>query len=1154
VRNTRRFCGQSLRRALSRCVLKLTPRWETADTGTRRWRWSGRATALVLVGLLSPCLCAQVVPNQVRAMKLVAPKIGWALMQQHLYWTSDDGQKWTDITPPGGAGQRIDGVFFLDTTHGWAMLSAPSPHGAPGIFLKIASTGNGGKTWADFPMDMSIDKRLRIYAGGASIFFADRVHGWLILRLMSSSNFSVGILLATEDGGRTWAKLPDPPAADPVRFITLEEGWMAGGPAFDQLWFTPDGGRSWQRRAIPVPARCPKCRVIYTTPHFENARQAVMPVTILQPDRSFVGTYITHDGGRSWMAAELYESRATHLASTSVFDSHVIRASIGQKGEVKLRVDKMGFTSSGLPQGLWPMGAITKADFANDRSGWLLYSAGRCLGFKSNCSQQVQLLSTEDGGRTFRIIAPRHPAGATSQRSSPDRAQGARPTGPLPSSVLRLLAPGTLTRAQIAEVVSISNQATDPTGSRVSNEQNSAGGFDRCVAPTVSHMGTWWSYSPYYDVGIYVGGDEATCPPNTPSNPNLDASWVSQVSGMGWGLMPLWVGPQMSELDCGGLQSWKYVISLDPSTAYSQGLSEGVSALSAANSLGVTSSVIYYDMEPYVHDGSTCSNAAINFVEGWVEELHAGGFTAGLYTISTYYYQDASDFASASPVPDAVWPANYGVNHSVLNIPYLSNSYWATSQRIHQYCSDISSDPQNCSTSEDGLGESFGGVDFISQGGIDGDAEDAPVVSWSGDRNLPPPTLLYPPNTSGSVSLTPTFSWSAVTGASSGYRIMVATDPSFLPSDPTSPNFVGCSYPSSGCPINDTPTGTSDTAAAGALQAGVTYYWEVHARGEKYGDWSSEFSFTTGGASTLSVTLAASPSSGTAPLSTTLSASVTGSATGTINYTFWYNCTDTGTNVSSEMTICGTIPTPTAGTCASNTIGEKCDGVTDNPKAIAAVYSSAGSYTAKVIAERGSAQPAQSQAPVTVNALTTGTIQVNATLNGSPWPTSGTGSLAFNLSGPSGLSGSVVPVTYTSMVAGSYILSYASGGPGSATLSNITPSSTQPLSGGGAITFTLNFSSIATTYTISGQVTLNSAGLSGVTITLSGSSSSSTTTDTSGNFSFAGLASGGNYTVTPTFTGYTFSPGSSSFNSLSTNQTANFAAVPKKRKGQVISE
>jgi beta-glucanase (GH16 family) len=59
-------------------------------------------------------------------------------------------------------------------------------------------------------------------------------------------------------------------------------------------------------------------------------------------------------------------------------------------------------------------------------------------------------------------------------------------------------------------------------------------------------------------------------------------------------------------------------------------------------------------------------------------------------------------------------------------------------------------------------------------------------------------------------------------------------------------------------------------------------------------------------------------------------------------------------------------------------------------------------------------------------------------------------------------------------------------------------------------------------FAISGSIT-PTAGGSGATVSLSGSSSASTTTSGSGTFSFTGLTNG-NYVVTPSLTGYTFTP------------------------------
>ena len=89
---------------------------------------------------------------------------------------------------------------------------------------------------------------------------------------------------------------------------------------------------------------------------------------------------------------------------------------------------------------------------------------------------------------------------------------------------------------------------------------------------------------------------------------------------------------------------------------------------------------------------------------------------------------------------------------------------------------------------------------------------------------------------------------------------------------------------------------------------------------------------------------------------------------------------------------------------------------------------------------------------------TGGTIQVNATLNGSPWPpTPPPQAAAYTLAGPSPQNGTLLPQTFSALSAGSYTLTFASGGPAGATLTGILPSPTQTLSKGGLITFTLDF-------------------------------------------------------------------------------------------------
>ncbi len=70
-----------------------------------------------------------------------------------------------------------------------------------------------------------------------------------------------------------------------------------------------------------------------------------------------------------------------------------------------------------------------------------------------------------------------------------------------------------------------------------------------------------------------------------------------------------------------------------------------------------------------------------------------------------------------------------------------------------------------------------------------------------------------------------------------------------------------------------------------------------------------------------------------------------------------------------------------------------------------------------------------------------------------------------------------------------------------------------------------DFTATALPYVISG--TVSGAVSEGVTVTLGGGRSAKTTTDSTGHYAFAGLADG-SYTVTPSLSGYTFSPASRS--------------------------
>ena len=100
-----------------------------------------------------------------------------------------------------------------------------------------------------------------------------------------------------------------------------------------------------------------------------------------------------------------------------------------------------------------------------------------------------------------------------------------------------------------------------------------------------------------------------------------------------------------------------------------------------------------------------------------------------------------------------------------------------------------------------------------------------------------------------------------------------------------------------------------------------------------------------------------------------------------------------------------------------------------------------------------------------------------------------------------------------------------------------TSGAAQAANGGGQDAFVLKIADVVG-YSISGRVTtVDGQNLAGVNVTLSGTQSSTSVTNASGIYTFANLAQGGNFTVSPSLAPYTFVPPSRTFNNLNANQT-----------------
>jgi probable HAF family extracellular repeat protein len=627
-----------------------------------KWR---NAVAFALVLFLSVVGSAQIGSTRLNAMHLLTADVGWATAEHQLLWTTDGGGQWEDITPRMAPNEEISSVFFLDGSTGWVLLSGEGAGEGPRFDL--ASTSNAGAAWSVNRIRIPrLDPESITLAGGGRINFVDPLHGWINLNVVSSSNFRLGLTLGTEDGGLSWHRLQgDPGIAGSIRFVNPQDGWLVGGPADQDVYGTHDSGRSWRQLSLQAPEQVhPATYPTYSLPVFENTENGYLPVTYSGPHgaHSALVLFTTNDAGRTWRAQSILsnlEARSPGQKSPSVMaDSVLVTAAMQNHTQLTVTTVTSDSTNTATAEVLSRDSAILDLSFVDKSQGWSLSGDGR-------------LRLTRNGGISWSDITPLGTL-ATTTPSVGNYYYSQNESTTSDASPLLSSAPATL------------EPAIAVLGSNAHISRHL--GFDAACAPLDTLMETWWTYSPYFDVGVYIGGiNQHRCAPKpSPPNPNLTPGWIFNVAKQGWGIMPLWVGPQASGTSFGST----------PSAAQAQGVKQATMAAAAANSLGLLGTIIYYDLEQY--SSSKFGPVATAFINGWVSKLHSLGYLAGVYGAPS---NAQSDWKTSSPLPDDVWITYPGANSAIaprisiwglatLCDPLLPTSgctLWLDQERIKQY-------------------------------------------------------------------------------------------------------------------------------------------------------------------------------------------------------------------------------------------------------------------------------------------------------------------------------------------------------------------------------------------------------------------------------------------------------------------------------------
>ena len=575
-------------------------------------------------------------PVTLQDFQITSRDSGWIILGNNLFWTSTGGKTWENISP--ALDQTLRSVEFLDATTGFAITSKINSDQTIGYQLYY--TNNQGVTWTSRKIISYPLTSPDAFVSSINISFLNPNQGWLVFQRLTSSNFSIGTLFRTSDGGNSWQNLPLPVAGE-LEFIDTQNGYLVGGTQNQVLYRTADSGNTWERYDSSQNVMSNA-----TLPNFIAHELGEFISFQKRNNGTVLNVLGTTDSGLKW------ENKTEVVIS----ENEWIYAPVSSiPGEIKIITPNQVITywqTSEMfeVEDRTTRDNISKFDMIDNNYGWAVSYQMDCVesGDTQSCTPSQNFLKTQNGGISWSMVET--PIMLTV--FEPDQSSQSI----TPSQVLSL-------------------SRTD---------WHTGQGFDQCEIFPLSDLQKWKTNSPYSVVNLYIGGKARAC-----DNVNLSPEFISALSIQGWKFIPTWVGPQAA------CTTFSVTMSPNSSTAYGQGKDQAIDAARTARKYGLSFSdtdesgtVIYYDLEAFNINDTQCLNAAKAFINGWVEELHSRGIMAGLY--GSVCGSGLNEYYGLDNVPDVIWPAfwissTYVSSTTVNNLPCVSNSMWGNHQRILQY-------------------------------------------------------------------------------------------------------------------------------------------------------------------------------------------------------------------------------------------------------------------------------------------------------------------------------------------------------------------------------------------------------------------------------------------------------------------------------------
>jgi photosystem II stability/assembly factor-like uncharacterized protein len=237
-----------------------------------------------------------------RGLVAVTPSIVWASgTRGRVARTIDGGKTWTVDSIPGASRLDLRDIHASIPNRAWVISSGPADSGQAQIFH-----ADDGVHW----IKQFETKQPGVFLDAVS--FWDNEHGIALSDPVDGRLF----LLATDDGGASWTRIPTENAPPVMRgeaafaasgtCLAVQGAsnvWIGtGGGAKARVFRSADRGRTWSVADTPIHAGGSSSG-IFSVAFVDAQHGVVVGGDYSKPKEAFENVAITADGGRTWKLA-----------------------------------------------------------------------------------------------------------------------------------------------------------------------------------------------------------------------------------------------------------------------------------------------------------------------------------------------------------------------------------------------------------------------------------------------------------------------------------------------------------------------------------------------------------------------------------------------------------------------------------------------------------------------------------------------------------------------------------------------------------------------------------------------------------------------------------------------------------------------------------